>query len=113
MGEAFMSELFDSLLPFETRVRMTLHEAGLPKAEDGWDDEDDVPTCTRSGYHITNPGGRNSKVVGIAILGRTDAAEAVRQGERDALTQQARAALVAAGIEVRVSEYGHLTAVDS
>lgn len=106
------NEPFDATTPFRARIATALHVAGVPESESGWDDEDDVPICLRSGYHLTHPEGGGDKVVSIAVLARSSAPEAVRQGERDALTQQVYAALRGAGIEVRVNEYGNLTAVD-
>lgn len=100
-------------LVFRQRVTATLEEAGVPKAETGWDEEDDIPMCLHSGYRYTSAVKEGGRVIDIAILGRTGIPDEVRQGERDALTQQARAALTKAGFEVRVNEYGHLKAVDS
>lgn len=111
-GESMSAASLTAGLVFRQRVAAVLEEAGIPQADRGWDDEDNVPTCIRSGYSLTDPEKQSSKVADIAILGRTGVPDEVRQGERDALTQQTRAALAAAGIEVRVNEYGHLKAVN-
>lgn len=102
----------DGALPFGVRVRAALHEAGIPRAEMSWDYDKDEPCCTPSGYHFLKEPKTGDKVVDIVVIGRTDVPEATRQGERDALVQQIRAALTAAGIEVRVNEYGNLRAVN-
>lgn len=101
-----------STLVFRQRVVGALEEAGIPEAESGWDDSEDVPTCTRSGYHVLDQGTERGKVVDVVILGRTGVPDAVRQGERDALMQQVRTVLAEAGISATVNEYGHLKAVN-
>lgn len=99
--------------PFRVRVEATLHEAGLAPAETSWDYDKDELLCARSGYHLIEGFKEGGKVIDIAVIGRTGIPDGMRQGERDTLVQQMRAALDAAGIEVRVNEYGHIKVVDS
>ncbi|MFE0472703.1 hypothetical protein ACFW2V_13910 [Streptomyces sp. NPDC058947] len=101
-----------SAIVFRQRVTAALEEAGVPQAETYWDHDEDEFRCTHSGYRYTSAVKENGKVVDIAVIGRTGVPDGVRQGERDALVQQTRAALKDAGIEVRVDEYGHLKAVN-
>lgn len=89
-----------------TRVTDALETAGVPVALFG-EDKEGAPICTRSGYRVTESG----RLVSVALMGRSLADEGVRQGERDAFMQQARAALVQAGCDVRNNEYGHLAVV--
>jgi hypothetical protein len=97
-------------LIFRQKVTDAFEEAGVPAAETYWDDEYGF-RCTYSGYKYVGAAGEDGKVISITVIGRTGVPDEVRQGERDAITQQARAALDAAGIEVRIDEYGHLKAV--
>lgn len=90
------------------RVTKVLDEAGIPTAQFG-QDEDEMPICTRAGYHISDFG---RQYVSVTFMGRSLAVNEIRQGERDAFGQQARAALDAAGFTVRMSEYGNLVAVE-
>ena len=90
----------------EVLVTQVLLEAGVPSADMTLDD-DDLPFCDRSGYFISDTRGPR---VEIAIIGASNLWEAVRQAERDGLTQQVRAALDSAGWAVSVNEYGHLSA---
>lgn len=108
-----VGQLADAAWPFAVRVKTVLHEAGLVAAETSWDYDKDELLCARSGYHLIEGPKTGSKAIDIAVIGRTGVPDEARQGERDALTQQIRAALDAAGIEVRVNEYGHIKAVDS
>jgi hypothetical protein len=96
---------------FRSNVVEALSAAHVPQAETGWDDELGF-YCTHSGYSFPTAVKEGGKVIDIAIIGRTGVPDEVRQGERDALIQQTRAALDAAGIEVRISGYGHITAVN-
>lgn len=93
-------------------VKLALDEAHIPQAEWG-EDSEGMTVCMGSGYWFEEPGSSTGRVVDIAILGRTDVKDEIRGGERDALTQQARAALNAAGFDVRVNDYGHLKIVDT
>lgn len=95
-------------LLLRARVEDALRKAGVPEAQFG-QDEDDLPICIQAGYHISNFG---RQYVSVTLLGRSLVADEIRQGERDALGQQARAALDAAGFTVRLSPYGNLVAVE-
>ncbi|MCP9209607.1 hypothetical protein [Streptomyces cucumeris] len=95
-------------LIFRQRVINALEEGGVPEAERG----EKGPVCLRAGYYLLPREADRGKVVNIVILGRSSVPVGIRQGERDAVTQQARAALVEAGIEVRIDQHGHLEAVD-
>lgn len=96
---------------FTARVTEILDAADIPAMR--WSetlDADGMPLVGRAGYTVSEGGRRYAK---IGIIGRTEAAESTRQGERDQLTQRARAALVADGLTVTVNEYGHLHAKEN
>lgn len=93
---------------FRVRVEAVLERAGIPTASIEEVEEFDTG-CARSGYLISSYGPRFAS---IAILGRRGTSDAVRQGERDALMQQAYAALSADGLDVIPNEFGHLRAVE-
>lgn len=94
------------------RVAEALTQAGVPQAKLE-QDEEGMPVCTRTGYlTMEGSGSHGSKVADVPVIGRDNVTEPIRQGERDAVMQQARAALVAAGFEVRVNKYGHLKVID-
>jgi len=99
-------------LLFRQLVLATLKGAGILEAETGWDEEEGVPTCTRTGFHLYDWKEGSGRVVNVAILGRTDVTDPVRQAERDGVAQQAYAALTAAGFDVRINEHGHLKVSD-
>jgi hypothetical protein len=96
---------------FRQKVTSAFEGADVPEAETYWDDERGS-CCTHSGYKYVDVVKEGGKVIDIAIIGRTGVPDEVRQGERDAIAQRARAALDAAGVEVRINEYGHLRAVN-
>lgn len=99
-------------LVFRQRVASLLEEAGIPQAKMHWGGDEGL-RCLRSGWLPVIPeSATGSRVLDVAVTGRTDAPEAVRQGERDAIAQQARAALTAEGFEVRINEYGNLKVIN-
>jgi hypothetical protein len=96
---------------FRLKVVDVLTKASIPEADTAWDDEKG-PVCSRSGYRLLDPEMETGRVVTVIVIGQDGVPDEVRQGERDALTQQIRAALVAADLDARVNEYGHLKVVD-
>lgn len=88
-------------------VADVLKRADIPEALFGVTKESDV-YCTCSGYRITDFGRR---YVSVAIFGNATVGEVARQMARDELAQRIRAALDGAGFEIRLNEYGHITAV--
>lgn len=88
-------------------VTEVLEKAGIPEALFGMTKESNV-YCTCSGYRITDFGKR---FVSLGVFGNATTGETVRQMARDELAQRIRAALDGAGFEIRINEYGHVTAV--
>jgi hypothetical protein len=89
-------------------VTEVLEEAGIPEARFDEDDEG-MLVCEQAGYHLSHSG---AKYAVVAILGGGHVEDdGARSGERDELMQKVRAALDSVGFEVRVNDYGHVTAV--
>lgn len=92
---------------FRAAVIEALTLAGLSAATFGEGDSEEI-VCLRAGFHV----GGTARVVTVALIGRSDLDEPVRQAERDGLLQQARPALTEKGWTVRVNDFGHLTVID-
>ncbi|MGA5598358.1 hypothetical protein ACPCSE_29410 [Streptomyces cellulosae] len=92
----------------QARITAILDDAQIPVME-SVDDDDAVLgfRVSRTGYLISVVNGPNASV---SIVGRDGLPESARQAECDGLIQQARAALAAAGCDVRVNEYGTIVA---
>lgn len=90
------------------RITRVLDAAGVPKVTFVEDRDDDAGVrATAPGYRLTST---SRKMITVAIIGRDGIPDSARQSERDGIMQVARQALVQAGLDVSVNEYGHLRA---
>jgi hypothetical protein len=108
--EAMMKSVVSAMLVFREEIKTVLAAAGIPEVE-MIEGDDGMPVAVKSGYYTMETDKPTSKVVSILPMGRDGIDDVARRAERDGLTQQLRAALSAAGMDVRVNEYGNVTVV--